>query len=46
MKDFKELETIPNFGYEVDPLEAEELGAFKENALSEEDAKEGIEDQG
>lgn len=46
MNNFKELETILNFSYEVDPLTAEELGAFEENALSEEDAKEGIEDQG
>ncbi|MBZ7936333.1 hypothetical protein H2279_06815 [Campylobacter sp. B0100352/1] len=46
MKDFKELEIIPNFSYEVDPLTAEELGAFEENALNEKDAKEGIEDQG
>lgn len=46
MENFKELEIIPNFSYEVDPLIAEELGAFEEKSLSEEDAKEGIEDQG
>ncbi|MCV3371733.1 hypothetical protein L8T99_06935 [Campylobacter lari] len=46
MNNFKELETIPNFSYEVDPLTAEELGAFEENALNKEDVEEGIEDQG
>lgn len=46
MSDFKDLETIPSFSYEVDPITAEELGAFEENALSEEDAKEGTENQG
>ena len=29
---------IPGFQAEFDPLEAERLGAFKEDALSEEDA--------
>ena len=31
---------IPGFQAEFDPLEAERLGAFKEDALSEEDALE------
>ena len=36
---------IPGFQAEFDPLEAERLGAFKEDALSEEDALESTIDQ-
>lgn len=36
---------IPGFQAEFDPLEAERLGAFKEDALSEEDALESSIDQ-
>ncbi|MFA6760278.1 MAG: hypothetical protein WCR69_04460 [Sulfuricurvum sp.] len=33
------------FGYEVDPIEAEELGAFVEDAIDFEDVEEAIEDE-
>lgn len=36
---------IPGFQAEFDPLEAERLGAFKEDALSEEDALDSAIDQ-
>ena len=36
---------IPGFQAEFDPLEAEWLGAFKEDALSEEDALDSAIDQ-
>ena len=36
---------IPVFQAEFDPLEAERLGAFKEDALSEEDALDSAIDQ-
>ncbi|MBV6446886.1 conjugal transfer protein TraD [Nitrosomonas sp.] len=36
---------IPRFQAEFDPLEAERLGAFKEDALSEEDALDSAIDQ-
>lgn len=45
MNDFVELPLTPGYGYEVDPLEADELGAFKEEALSQEDVKEALEDE-
>ena len=35
---------IPGFQAEFDPLEAERLGAFKEDALSEQDALESTND--
>ena len=35
---------IPGFEAEFDPLEAEELGAFTEDALSEQDAKDSCGD--
>jgi hypothetical protein len=40
---FKDL-TIQGFIVEVSPIEAEMMGAFSENALSEEDAMEAIYD--
>ena len=36
---------IPGFQAEFDPLEAERLGAFKEDALSEQDALDSTIDQ-
>ncbi|HRB96171.1 MAG TPA: conjugal transfer protein TraD [Nitrosomonas sp.] len=36
---------IPGFQAEFDPLEAERLGAFTEDALSEEDALDSVIDQ-
>ena len=36
---------IPGFQAEFDPLEAERLGAFKEDALSEQDALDSAIDQ-
>ncbi len=35
---------IPGFEAEFDPLEAEQLGAFTEDALSEQDAKDSCGD--
>ncbi|MCT7910719.1 hypothetical protein N5912_02650 [Arcobacter lacus] len=37
------LEITPNFSYEVDPETAEELGAFEEDAISQDDVEEAIE---
>jgi hypothetical protein len=45
MNDFTALPLTPGYGYEVDPQEAEELGAFQEEALSQEDVKEALEDE-
>ncbi|HDX6281768.1 TPA: hypothetical protein RPW15_000176 [Campylobacter fetus subsp. venerealis] len=45
MKIFNELDLIPGYGYEIDPELAEELGAFKEDAILEYDIKEAIEDE-
>lgn len=39
------LPIVPGFGYEVDPDEAEELGAFIEDAIDFEDVEEAIEDE-
>ncbi|WP_202930846.1 hypothetical protein [Campylobacter fetus] len=33
LTEFKNFETIPNIGYEVDQETATELGAFEENAI-------------
>ncbi len=38
-----ELEITPNYPYEVEPLTAEEMGAFIEDALFIEDIEEAIE---
>ncbi|WP_297879980.1 hypothetical protein [uncultured Campylobacter sp.] len=46
MDNFNDLELVEGYGYEVDPDIAEELGAFVEAALSEDDAKEAIQEQG
>lgn len=46
MDNFNDLELVEGYGYEVDPYIAEELGAFTEAALSEDDAKEAIQEQG
>lgn len=45
MSNFQELPLTPGYGYEVDPQKADELGAFKEEALSQEDVKEALEDE-
>lgn len=45
MKIFNELDLTPGYGYEVDPESAEELGAFEEDALNDDDAKDAIEDE-
>ena len=37
------LEITPNFSYEVDPETAEELGAFIEDAIFQEDVEEATE---
>ncbi|EPR3147586.1 TPA: hypothetical protein ACGTNJ_001706 [Campylobacter jejuni] len=46
MNNFEELNLIENYGYEVDPLVAEELGAFHETALNKEDIDDFIENKG
>lgn len=43
MKEIDDLEITGNFGFEVEPLIAEEMGAFIENALFFEDIEEAIE---
>lgn len=45
MSKFEELPITPGYGYEVDAQEAEELGAFQEEALSQEDVEEALEDE-
>lgn len=45
MSNFEGLPLTPGYGYEVDPQEADELGAFEEEALSQEDVKEALEDE-
>lgn len=37
MKEFTDLELVENYAYEVSPEIAEELGAFVEDAISEDD---------
>lgn len=39
-------DSVLGLGVTATPEEAEELGAFEENALSEEEAKEAIETEG
>ncbi|MDN5071436.1 hypothetical protein ACN09X_04755 [Aliarcobacter butzleri] len=38
-----DIEITPNFPYEIDPATAEELGAFREDAIFQEDVEEAIE---
>ena len=45
MKIFNELDLIAGYGYEIDPKLAEELGAFKEDAILDDDVKEALEDE-
>lgn len=44
-QEFNEFEITPNFGYTVDPITAEEMGAFKEEAIFFVDIEEAIEDK-
>ncbi len=43
MSNIEDLEITGNFGFEVEPLVAEEMGAFTEDALFFEDVEEAIE---
>ncbi|NLO16666.1 MAG: hypothetical protein GXZ15_04165 [Campylobacter sp.] len=43
--EFNNKSITPNFAYEVDPIEAEELGAFIEDAIDFEDVIEAVEDE-
>lgn len=43
--DFLELPLTPGYGYEVDPQEADELGAFEEEAITQEDVEDAVEDE-
>lgn len=45
MTSIDNLEIIAGFGYEVNPDEAEELGAFVEDAMDFEDIVDAIEDE-
>ncbi|WP_442765286.1 hypothetical protein [Sulfurospirillum cavolei] len=43
--DFGKLPLTPGYGYEVTPIDAEELGAFEEEAITKEDVEEAVEDE-
>lgn len=43
-QNLNEFEITPNFAYVVDPITAEEMGAFKEEAIFFVDIEEAIED--
>ncbi len=45
MRKFTDLPLTPGYGYEVEPQEADELGAFEEEALSKEDVEEALEEE-